>query len=371
MTFGYYVIWFAMCFAAYAVLFAVQIPLRRRNRYALRIIIWFVKVFLTVFAAYLVMVLPGWFSYVGTYPGTALYAAFLGDVISDLIMIPLTIIRNRREDRPYLSINCIVSFIVTLAVVLYGTINMGTIRATRVTYTSPKLIQEHRFVFVSDVHMGASQSRKTIADALERIKAENPDFIVLGGDITDEFTKKDEMQDIFSMFGSLGIPVYYIYGNHDRQVGAFRTGRSYAFTPEELETAIGDAGIVIVKDGIELIADDLVLLGREAYNDDSRKAPASLPAIPDGAYLLCIDHTPYMTGDILETHADLQVSGHSHAGQFFPLHIIYNLIGLDDLGKYRIGDTELFVSSGFSGWAVPFRTEAQSEYVVVNLLPGK
>ena len=371
MTFGRYVLWFAMCLAAYALIFAAQIPLRRKNRYALRIIIWFVKVFLTVFSAYLVMVLPGFFSYVGTYPGSALYAAFLGDVIADLIMIPLTIIRNRKEDRPYLSINCIVSFIVTLAVVLYGTINMGTIRANRVTYTSEKLTHEHRFVFVSDVHMGNAQSRKTIADALERIKAEKPDFIVLGGDITDEFTTKDEMQDIFSMFGSLGIPVYYVYGNHDRQVGAFRTGRSNAFTSEELDKAIRDAGIAILKDEVEIISSDLVLLGREAYNVDSRKDPAILPTIPEDVYLLCIDHTPYMSGDILNTNADLQVSGHSHAGQFFPLHIIYNLIGLDDLGKYRIGDTELFVSSGFSGWAVPFRTEAHSEYVVIDLLPAR
>jgi len=372
MTFGYFALWFAMCLAAYALLFAAQIPLRRKCRPVLRIIVWVVKVAMTVGVAYVVMVVPSWFSSRGVYPTVAVYAALLGDVISDLIMIPVSMIRNRRSrnDRPYIAINLVVSMIVTVAVVLYGTINMQVVRRNEVSYRSEKITQAHKFVFVSDVHMGAVQSSRTIACAIERIRLENPDFVVLGGDIVDEFTSKGEMWAIFQMFGNLGVPTYYVYGNHDRQPNPERAGGPF-YTPQELEEAIKGAGIRIIDDGIELIGDDLVMLGREAYNEVSRKSVGELPTVPEGAFLLCIDHSPYEWEDIRETGADLQVSGHSHAGQFFPMQLVYELAGYIAYGKYKVGDTDVFVSSGFGGWGVPFRSEARSEYVVVNLLPAE
>ena len=371
MTVGDLIKWFAMCLGAYLVLFAVQIPLPRKTRLALRITLCVVKAVMTVAIAYVIMTVPCWFSSRGVYPSTAVYAALMADVASDIIMIPVSAIRNRGgKDKPYLLVNFLVSLLVTVAVVLYGTLNMQTIRANRLTYTSAKLSREHRFVFVSDIHMGAAQSRKTIAEALERIKAEKPDFIVLGGDITDEFTQKNEMQDIMSMFGSLGIPVYYIYGNHDRQAGSARAGGP-TYSPGELEKAIADAGLTILDDSIVAISGDLVMLGREAYNHDSRMYPGDLPETKDGPFILCIDHSPFEKNDIVATGADLQVSGHSHAGQFFPLQFIYNIAGYDAYGWYKVGDTDVFVSSGFSGWGVPFRTEGQSEYVVMDLLPAR
>ena len=372
MTFGYFVLWFVMCLAAYAVVFAVQIPLRRKCRPVLRIVVWVLKVAMTAGVAYVVMVVPCWFSSRGVYPTVALQVALLADVISDLIMIPVSIIRNRRSgnDRPYLAINFVVSLVVTVAVVLYGTINMQVVRRNEVTYRSEKITQAHKFVFVSDVHMGAAQSSRTIAHAIERIRLENPDFVVLGGDIVDEFTSKGEMWAIFQMFGNLGVPTYYVYGNHDRQPNPERAGGPF-YTPQELEEAIKGAGITIVDDSIVLIGDDLVMLGREAYNVASRKDANDLPEIPEGAFLLCIDHSPYEWEDIRETGADLQVSGHSHAGQLFPMQMVYELAGYIAYGKYRIGDTDLFVSSGFGGWGVPFKSEGKSEYVVVNLLPAE
>ncbi len=371
MAVGDLIKWFAMCLGAYLVLFAVQIPLRRKTRLALRITLCVVKAAMMVGTAYVIMVVPCWFSSRGVYPTTAVYAALMADVASDIIMIPVSAIRNRGgEDKPYLLFNFLVSLLVTIAVVLYGTLNMQTIRADRETYTSDKLSNAHRFVFVSDIHMGAAQSRSTIAEALERIKAENPDFIVLAGDITDEFTQKDEMQDIMSMFGSLGIPVYYVYGNHDRQAGSARAGGP-TYSPEELEKAISDAGLIILDDSMAMISSDLVLLGREAYNHDSRKDPEDLPQTKDGPFILCIDHSPFEKKDIVATGADLQVSGHSHAGQFFPLQFVYNVAGYDAYGWYKVGETDVFVSSGFSGWGVPFRTEGHSEYVVMDLLPAR
>ena len=87
--------------------------------------------------------------------------------------------------------------------------------------------------------------------------------------------------------------------------------------------------------------------------------------------MLLVDHSPYQTEEIEQSHADLQLSGHSHAGQLFPLQMIYNLTGYDAYGEYHHGETVLYVTSGASGWCIPFRTEEGCHYEMITLAPEK
>ncbi len=365
MTVGKYVLWFVLCFAAYAAVYLVQAPLRRKSRYVLRIVLAIVKTALATVLAYVIMVVPSWFSRQGVYLTSALYVALCGDVISDIIMIPVTMIR---KNRPYLGLNAIISLAATAAFMFYGMFCMQSVKCTEITYKSAKLTKPHRVVFMSDIHYGSAQTESGVRRTLEKMKELNPDFIVLGGDITDNFTGIEQMQAIYKMLGSLDIPVYYIYGNHDRQSG-LGTSQKQTFTEAELESTITSNGIAILKDGWVRISDDLILQGKEDATVPTRLEVADLPAMPDGPFVLSIDHSPYEKADIIETKADLQLSGHSHAGQLFPLQAVYNIAGFNAYGWYRHGETDMFVSCGFSGWGAPLRTEERSEYVLVNLLP--
>ena len=68
--------------------------------------------------------------------------------------------------------------------------------------------------------------------------------------------------------------------------------------------------------------------------------------------------------------ADLQLSGHTHAGQFFPLKLLYPLF-TPTYGEYEYDNgAKLIVSAGASGWRFPFRTEAHCSFEVVDLLPA-
>jgi hypothetical protein len=256
----------------------------------------------------------------------------------------------------------------TLAFLIYGTVNMETVRANELTYKSNKLKTKHTFVFLSDLHYGSSQTPKVVEKAIEKIKSYNPEFIVLGGDITDELTKKEEMESVYRLLGATGIPVYYVYGNHDRQMSADLIGGA-AYTPEELEQTIKANGITILKDSWDRVAEDLVLFGREDISTATRLPLDNLPAMPGNAFVLSVDHSPYQYDDIAGFGADLQLSGHTHAGQFFPLQIIYNMLKLNAYGFYRHGNTDVYVSSGISGWLFPFRTEEACHFEVITLLP--
>ncbi len=73
----------------------------------------------------------------------------------------------------------------------------------------------------------------------------------------------------------------------------------------------------------------------------------------------------------MELGADLQLSGHTHAGQLFPLKTIYKPAVKYVYGKYTVSSSPynkyLYVSSGFSGWVLPFRNEEHCNYEVINL----
>jgi len=226
---------------------------------------------------------------------------------------------------------------------------------------------KYKIVFFSDLHYGSSQSPKTVDKGLEAIKKENPDYLLLGGDITDEFSTKSEMEEIFKKIASLNIDTYYIYGNHDRQDRAdYLNGPNY--TPEELEKTLINNGITILYNDFVKVKDDLVFLGLEDPSHPNERIKAEdIKDLPYESYIICIDHTPYQNEDIIKIKADLQLSGHTHAGQLFPLKTLYSLLGLNTYGAYHIGDTDLYVSSGITGWYLPFRNEKNCNYEVIEL----
>ena len=162
----------------------------------------------------------------------ALYVVLMGDSAGDI----LSLIVGRKKGPAAIKVQAILCLACTVVYLFYGTVNMQTVTANRFTVESPKLDGEYRFVFAADFHVGASQSMKTTEKTIRKIGNENADFVVLGGDIVDVLTTKEEMETTFSLLGDIASPVYFIYGNHDRQKDYLDTfGQS--FSEQELEDA--------------------------------------------------------------------------------------------------------------------------------------
>ncbi len=58
---------------------------------------------------------------------------------------------------------------------------------------------------------------------------------------------------------------------------------------------------------------------------------------------------------------------YTHAAQFFPIRIIYKLIGLNTCGEYHVGETLLYITPGISGWGLPLKSEGHSCYEIFDL----
>ena len=362
MTLKHYLILAVLILIAFWLVYAVQIPLFRKERRSVRVVCWFVKLAVMTGAAYLLIAYASPFLWHTGYAFAALYLALLGDLTADLVSAFLKP-EVRKKYRPF------IAGLFTLAVSAYAVVNMQTIVPAYHTYSSKKLSNTYKVIFFSDLHYGSSQSEQTVRNALQKIKEEQPDYLLLGGDIVDEHTTKEEMNSIFRWIGELGVPAYYIYGNHDRQDrGSYLGGKNY--TEEELNDAITRSGITILYNDWTQAADDLVFLGMEdPSRPDKRIKVKDLRPRPDNAFVLCLEHTPYQNDDIAEMNADLQLSGHTHAGQLFPLRWIYELIGLNTYGEYMIDDTRLYVSPGITGWYLPLRNEVHCNYEVITLQP--
>ena len=292
----------------------------------------------------------------------------------DVISLPVRhFCRNRKPSLLRIlhgiRILCIIPTVLLIIVSTIAWFNMHKIVRTEYTVTSPKLLRDYKVLLISDMHWATIQDTKVFIKTIDKINRENADLIILDGDITEENTSKKEMINVFKMLGSLNAKygIYYIYGNHDRQLYT----SSPAFTQEELDEAITENGIRILQDYAVLIDKDLVLAGREDVSMDRMEKRSSINEILEGfsrkSFIIVADHQPEDVSAVKHTGADLLLSGHTHAGQIFPAGRIMEAAGSFTYGKYTDENFSVIVTSGIAGWGYSFRTERNCEYVVVNI----
>ena len=297
----------------------------------------------------------------------AVYAVLLPDAAADALGGAVRTLR-KRERR--FAVSKAVSLFLGVLFFVYGTVNMQLIRPDERVYTSPKLTQTHKLVFVADLHVGSSQDFETTKKMIAAIQNEHPDAVILGGDITDDYTEKEEMQETYRLFGEIGAPVYFIFGNHERVQHEKYMKNGLHYTEDELVQTMRANGITVLADEYAVLADDLLLLGREDAATQLRREIAELPNPAPDKYLIVADHQPTRVKDNLAAGTDLQLSGHTHAGQLFPNGLFFSFFSYTR-GDYDLGGGRtLLVSPGASGWRVPFRTEAHCAVEVITLQPG-
>lgn len=263
----------------------------------------------------------------------------------------------------------LVPIAVTAGLMIYGAVNMGHVVRTAYTVETDKQVGDYTLALITDTHYGTIQSKAVLREKIAEINAGRPDLVILGGDIVEEGTSKEDMQEVFALLGGLESKygIYYVYGNHDRQ--PYTSRRSYS--NEELEQAITANGITILKDSCVEINEDLLLAGREDASQRNVSGRASVEELLEGAnrerYTIVVDHQPVEAGENDAQGVDLELSGHTHAGQIWPVGSLLRLIGRMNYGEYQSGDCTVIVSSGFTGWGYPVRTEKHCEYVMIRI----
>lgn len=263
----------------------------------------------------------------------------------------------------------ILSLVLTTAVFGYGFVNMGRIHRTAYEIqTEKRLEKDLKIVQVSDLHMGTTMGGEKLSEYCWRIEREKPDLLALTGDIFDERTTKEEMETAARLLGGVKTTygVYYVFGNHDYN--------SYtpepAYTAEELCQTLEKEGICVLEDRAVTVGphSGLTIIGRRDASKERGKTGQLLAEGTDQFHLL-LDHQPVDLEENARDGIDLQLSGHTHAGQIWPTGQLGELTGIVECnyGLKTLGDYHLIVSSGIGGWGYPIRTGGHCEYVVITV----
>lgn len=248
-----------------------------------------------------------------------------------------------------------------------GADNMTHVQRSAYTVSTEKLEpgQRVRVLLLTDLHYGTIQNPSVLADALPALQAENPDLIVLGGDIVEEGTSAEDMEEAFRLLGSLQSTygTFFVYGNHDRQLYSSHP----TYTQEALRDAIEGNGITVLQDSAVTLGEKLVLYGREDASRPGMSADGLLAGAEDEKLILLADHQPTRAAENAAAGADIQLSGHTHAGQIWPIGNLIELFGSLNYGHYPVEGSHVYVSSGFAGWGFTVRTSVHCEYVVLDI----
>ena len=358
----------------WGLLTAAQFPLRRGDHKIVRTAVFAIKAFLIPVSALLWISINWFLPYAFGSIACAVYIALIGDVLASLIEYVIRQIRADKDDgcgsRRIFDHRIGVPLGLTFCIVVLalGNVNAEMIVIDEHEWRADGLENEHTFAFASDLHAGDALTMDALRDFCRQVNGSDAEFLILGGDVTDELTSYEDMIETYSILSTIDVPVFFVYGNHDRQPGAdFVGGRTY--TDEQLTNAIVGAGITILADEFVKVADDLVILGREDISRGDERKDWSEMVNPYGGALIVADHQPFDKEQLGAEVSAIQLSGHTHAGQTWPMRLIYSLLGLPSYGEYDYPDTRLYVSPGVGGWSPSFRLEGHSGWELITLHP--
>lgn len=265
----------------------------------------------------------------------------------------------------------LVPLMVTALILGYGYFHMRDVCRTEYAVSVEKPLREegYKIALITDLHYPTTMEEHRLEKYCGQISKQKPDIVLLGGDIVDERTSRNDMEKAFSALGKISnqFGIYYVYGNHDKALYA----NNPPFTPEQLEQAIKAQGIKTLCDETVDINGEILLTGRRDRSESSGRAGTAqlLRGKDKRKCLLLLDHQPAELKENAGAGIDLQLSGHTHGGQIWPVGLIIDVLGFGELnyGYKKIASSQFLVSSGIAGWGYPIRTGARSEYVIVNV----
>ena len=243
---------------------------------------------------------------------------------------------------------------------------------TEYTFTTDKALPKTiRVVEIADSHLGITLDGESFAGQMKRVQETQPDLVVVVGDFVDDDSSREDMEAACRALGQLETTygVYFVYGNHDKGYFRYRS-----FSAAELREELLSNNVVILEDESVLIDDSFYVIGRRDRSFAGRTDIKELmSALDPERYSIVLDHQPNDYANEAAAGADLVLSGHTHGGHLFPLKYLGEWSGANDLGYGTImrDKTNFVVTSGISGWAVPFKTGTASEFVVIDIAPAK
>ncbi|MDD4271905.1 MAG: metallophosphoesterase [Patescibacteria group bacterium] len=247
------------------------------------------------------------------------------------------------------------------AVIIYGIIAAQNIKIKELNIAlpnSPAEWQGKTAVFISDLHLGAIDNYRFASSVANKIDELNPDILLIGGDFYDGQTNVD-LDKLAQFFSTIKAPLgkFFVTGNHEE------FGNSAKYTD-----AVKKAGINVLDNklteinGLQIIGVDY----KSAFNKNDYEAILASLKIDKNKPSILLRHVPDKIEVAPKFGISLELCGHAHKGQLFPIQIIeYFLYDGFQYGLKKSGSTIIYTSSGAGVWGPPMRVLADPEIVKI------
>jgi predicted MPP superfamily phosphohydrolase len=247
----------------------------------------------------------------------------------------------------------------TVAVIFaYGVIRFNNPSVATPDFKTDKQINRApKIVIASDLHLGYTIGSNKLNDFVEFINRQNPDIVLLCGDIFDRSARPVESKNMLSKLKEIKAPlgVYAVPGNHE-----------YYGDREKAFHYLSDV-FVLLRDSVARPTDDIYIVGRDDRSNKKRKPLKEIMSkISPDKLIILLDHQPQHLEEAQEAGVDFQFSGHTHNGQVWPINIIASKLYEKSYGYLRKGNTQYYITSGLGLWGAHLRIGSRSEIVVLE-----
>jgi predicted MPP superfamily phosphohydrolase len=268
-----------------------------------------------------------------------------------------------KEPSPRVIILSSIAFVLAISCSVYGLWNVFNPRITQMQIKIANLPPEWRgktLVQLSDIHLGLIHQAEFMQQIVEKTNAIHPDLIVITGDL---FNGRDgNLESFLKPINQLQAPkgIFFVTGNHERFLGLREV---FSLLLKTRINILDDQTVAI--DGLQIVG-----LGYSSFSGetDIQKKIQSLPNFKKGLPSVLLYHTPTNTEQAKASGINLQLSGHTHKGQFFLVELFEWMIYKKYYyGLHQEGDFSIYTTSGLGTVGPPMRLNSHSEIVVIRL----
>jgi predicted MPP superfamily phosphohydrolase len=294
---------------------------------------------------------------------------FLFFLLSDIFYVILKISRiiNPENVLLYHKWSFIITAAASILLIVGGFINavIPVITEYNITINKPAgEIKSLRIAAVSDIHLGSIIRKRSMKKLSGMLKGVNPDLVLLLGDIIDGEMGPVLRDDLLRYFvcPECSEGLYAITGNHEYIGGGNRT-----------IPYIESKGIRILKDEMVTLEGGIQLIGRidrdsyRFYGKERSPLGELMKLVDTSNPVILLDHQPFNLNETARYGVDLELSGHTHNGQMWPLNHVTSWIYQLSYGYRKMGSTQFIVSSGYGLWGPRVRSGSRSEVLLINL----
>jgi predicted MPP superfamily phosphohydrolase len=221
---------------------------------------------------------------------------------------------------------------------------------------------------ITDLHVGATIKRNYVERIVEAVNALDADMIAVTGDMVDGSVGRlaphtEPLGRLTARHGT-----FFVTGNHEYYSGA------HAWIEEMKRLGLAvllNEHVVIEHDGAELVIAGVTDLSAHHFDASHRSDPIrAVAGAPLSSIKVLLAHQPRTALAAAKAGYHLQLSGHTHGGQFFPWNYVVKLFQPFTTGLYRLDELWLYVSRGTGYWGPPKRFGAPSEITHLRLVPA-